>query len=72
MANSQKIRVLLYRQTAVRQLFDDLYDVRVGAQRAGKGWLWMDTGSGETKAKLGLNNIGTYFCVALLSPEHHR
>ena len=51
----------------MRQLFDDLLEEQIGAQRAGKGWLWMDTGSGETKAALGLNNLGTYFCFALLS-----
>ena len=70
MANSQKIRVLLYRQTTVRQLFDDLLDVRIGAQKAGKRWLWMDIERGEAKAALGLSNLG--FCFALLSEGHHR
>jgi len=72
MANNQKIRVLLYRQTTVRQLFDDLQAMRIGVKGAGKRWLWMDIESGETKAALGLNNLGIYCCFAFLSEEHDR
>jgi len=56
----------------VRQLFDDLQAMRIGVKGAGKRWLWMDIESGETKAALGLNNLGIYCCFAFLSEEHDR